>query len=42
MIMELFYKLLRIVQALEYGDWIRIALAVLALILLLRRRYRKK
>lgn len=42
MIMELIYKLLRIVQALEYGDWIRIALAVLALILLLRRRYRKK
>lgn len=42
MIMELIYKLLRIVQALEYGDWIRIALAVLALILLLKRRYRKK
>lgn len=42
MIMELIYKLLRIVQALEYGDWIRIALAVLALILLLRRRYKKK
>lgn len=40
--MELIYKLLRIVQALEYGDWIRIVLAVLALILLFRRRYRKK
>lgn len=42
MIMELIYKLLRIVQALEYGDLLGIALAVLALILLLRRRYRKK
>lgn len=42
MIMELIYKLLRIIQALEYGDLLRIALAVLALVLLLRRRYRKK
>lgn len=42
MVMELLYKLLRIVQALEYGDWLRIALAVLALILLLRRRRGKK
>lgn len=42
MIMEFLYKLLRIVQALEYGDWLRIALAVLALILLLKRRYGKK
>lgn len=40
--MELIYKFLRIIQALEYGDLLRIALAVLALILLLRRRYRKK
>lgn len=42
MIMELIYKVLRIIQALEYGDLLRIALAVLALVLLLRRRYRKK
>lgn len=41
MIMELIYKLLRIVQALEYGGLLRIALAVLALILLLRRRRKK-
>lgn len=42
MIMELLYRLLRVVRALEYGDLLRIALAVLALILLLRRRYGKK
>ena len=42
MIMELIYKLLRIVQALETRDLLRIALAVLPLILLFRRRYRKK
>lgn len=42
MIMELIYKLLRIVQALETRDLLRIALAALALILLFRRRYRKK
>ncbi len=42
MVMELLYKLLRIVQALETRDLLRIALAVLALILLLRRRYKKK
>lgn len=39
--MELLYKLLRLIQALEYGDLLGIALAVLALILLLR-RFRKK
>lgn len=39
--MELLYKLLRVIRALEYGDLPGIALAVLALILLLR-RFRKK
>ena len=39
--MELVYKLLRIIRALEYGDLLGIVLAVLALILLLR-RCRKK
>lgn len=42
MLMELIYKLLRIIQALEYGDWLRIALAILALILLLKRRNGRK
>ena len=41
MIMELIYKLLRIVQVLEYGDLMRIILAVMALILLLRRHKKK-
>lgn len=39
--MELIYKLLRIIRALEYGDLLGIVLAVLAFILLLR-RHRKK
>lgn len=39
--MELLYKLLRLIRALEYGDLLGIALAVLAFILLLRRRRRK-
>lgn len=41
MIMELIYKLLRIIRALEYGDLLGIVLAVLAFILLLRRRRKK-
>lgn len=41
MIMELLYRLLWVVRALEYGDLLGIALAVLALILLLRRRRKK-
>lgn len=42
MVTELVYKLLRVIRALEYRDLLGIALAVLALILLLRRRYGKK
>lgn len=38
---QLIYKLLRIIRALEYGDLLGIVLAVLALILLLRRYGRK-
>lgn len=41
MIMELIYKLLRIIRALEYGDLLGIVLAILALIILLRRRRKK-
>lgn len=41
MILEFIYKLLRIIRALEYGDMLGIALAVLALILLVRRRGKK-
>lgn len=41
MIMELLYKLLRLIRALGYKDLLGIALAVLALILLLRRRRKK-
>lgn len=38
---QLIYKLLRIIRALEYEDLLGIVLAVLALILLLRRHGRK-
>lgn len=42
MVTELVYKLLGVIRALEYKDLLGIALAVLALILLLKRRYGKK
>lgn len=40
--MDFLYKLLRIVRALGHGDLPGIALAILALVLLWKRRYGKK